>query len=207
VSPEKEESRAKLTKPQVPTSAPPKKQTSAPSAPAPQPTPSSAFIQGNSGGINVQQGTTGENSPIINSPITVGNVPKKISPTDMQRIVQYFLNAKAKSKVEIEADQYSGAAPLPDEFYQAMKDGGWDMKEPGVQRTMALYGPGKLFQGAVVTVNGEPLGPGERIYVNDSNPVFYIGNVLQALNIPRSLTRSKTQPEDLIVINFIGGFP
>ncbi len=38
----------------------------------------SVIQQGNSGGINVQQATTGENSPIVNSPITVNPVsPEK----------------------------------------------------------------------------------------------------------------------------------
>jgi hypothetical protein len=96
---------------------------------------------------------------------------------------------------------------LPDDFYQAMNEGRWEMKESGVHRVMAFYQPGEIFQGAVITIYGEPLGPGEGITVRDSDPIFYIGNVLQALRIPRSLTRSKTQPEGLITINFMGGFP
>jgi hypothetical protein len=185
----------------------PRQQTHLPIAPSSQFQLGRSNIQSNSGGINVQQGTTGENSPIINSPITVGNLPKKISPADMQNTVRYFMSARAKAKVEIIADQYSGAVPLPDDFYQAMNEGRWEMKESGVHRVMAFYQPGEIFQGAVITIYGEPLGPGEGITVRDSDPIFYIGNVLQALRIPRSLTRSKTQPEGLITINFMGGFP
>ena len=55
--------------------------------PQPKPKPSSpptvspgSIVQNNSGGANVLQGTTGENSPIINSPVTIGRVPKTISP-------------------------------------------------------------------------------------------------------------------------------
>lgn len=93
-------------------------------APPPQPTPSGSITQSNSGGINVQQGTTGPDSPIINSPITIGNPPRGISPADMQNIVQFLQNAKAKTTVDIVADQFSGATKLPDDFYQAFKDGG-----------------------------------------------------------------------------------
>jgi hypothetical protein len=69
----------------------------APSTP-PSTTQPGSISQSNSGGINVQQGTTGNNSPIINSPITVGDVPKSISPQDMSALTSYFLNAKTKPK-------------------------------------------------------------------------------------------------------------
>jgi hypothetical protein len=39
-----------------------------------------SVVQNNSGGVNVQQGTTGDNSPIINSPITVGSIPRSLDP-------------------------------------------------------------------------------------------------------------------------------
>jgi hypothetical protein len=59
----------------------PAKPTSPPSA---QPVPGAgSLVQSNSGGVNVQQGTTGINSPIINSPITIGDTPKAITPVDM----------------------------------------------------------------------------------------------------------------------------
>ncbi len=52
----------------------------------------------NSGGINVQQATTGDSSPIINSPITVGDVPKRISAKDLVTITQYLEDAKCSHR-------------------------------------------------------------------------------------------------------------
>jgi len=164
-------------------------------------------IQNNSGGINVQQGTTGADSPIINSPITVGSLPKAISAQDMISLKKYFLGATSKSKVKISADQFSGAVPLPDDFYDALKGGGWTMVDAGVNQLMMFSGPGRKFQGAVVTVTGEPLSEGQIVNLDGSDPLFYIGNALQALKIPHSLQRSKDQPERLISIIFEGGFP
>ena len=51
--------------------------------------------QGNSGGINIQQGTAGDNSPIINSPVVVGDVPRA-----------YFINIFATRKSLISNDNY-----------------------------------------------------------------------------------------------------
>ncbi len=164
-------------------------------------------VQSNTGGINIQQGTTGADSPIINSPITVGNIPKAISVQDMVVLKKYFLDAISKSKIQISADQFSGAAPLPDDFYDALKGGQWPMLDAGVTQVIGFSAPGKKFQGAVVTINGEPLSEGQMIYVDASDPVSYIGNALQALKIPLILKRKKDQPEGVISITFEGGFP
>jgi hypothetical protein len=164
-------------------------------------------VQSNSGGINIQQGTTGADRSIINSPITVGNIPKAISVQDMVALKKYFLDAKSKSKVQISADQFSGAAPLPDDFCDALKGGQWTMVDAGVNHMTVFSAPGKKFQGAVVTINGEPLPDGQMTYVDASDPIFYIGNALEALKIPRILKRNKNQPEGVISITFEGGFP
>jgi hypothetical protein len=163
--------------------------------------------QNNSGGFNIQQGTTGENSPIINSPITVGNIPKAISPTDKTSLTQYFLQAKSKAKVQIAADQYTGEAPFPDDFYDALKGGGWEMVDAGVRRDVVMFSAGRQFQGAIITVNGDPIPEGQTIQANESDPLLYIGNALKAFKIPVSLIRDKKQPEGIISVQFVGGFP
>ena len=163
--------------------------------------------QGNSGGINVQQVTAGGNSPIINSPITVGSLPKTISPADMVALKAYFLGAKNKAKIQITADQYSGAVPFPDDFYDALKAGGWEMVDAGVSRMEVFSAPGRKFQGAVVTVNGEPIPEGQGITVDSTDPLAYVGTALQVFKIPHSLSRNKNQPEGTINITFYGGFP
>src|SRR5205814_4930858 len=119
---------------------------------------------------NVQQGTTGANSPIINSPITIGDIPKSVSPQDMATLTSYFLSARNKSKVKIRADQISGAAPFPDDFYRALKSAGWTMLEAGVNNYVGISAPGQRFQGAIVTIKGEPRKPGEEISFEPSDP-------------------------------------
>jgi len=119
----------------------------------------------------------------------------------------YFLAAKSKSKIQISADQFSGAVPLPDDFYDALKNGGWTMVDAGVNHMMLFSAPGRKFQGAVVTVKGEPLTEGQIIQVDGSDPIFYIGNALQSLKIPRTLQRNENQPEGVIAVTFEGGFP
>ena len=111
-------------------------------------------VQSNTGGVNIQQGTTGADSPIINSPISVGNIQKAISIQDMVVLKKYFLDAKSKSKVQISADQFSGAVPLPDNFYDSLKGGAWTMVDAGVNHMMLFSSPGRKLQGAVVTVTG-----------------------------------------------------
>lgn len=165
-----------------------------------------SITQSNSGGINVQQGTTGNNSPIINSPISIGDVRKHIQPGDAEALKAFFASATRKGRVQISADQLSGAHPLPDEFYDAMKGGGWDMAEQGVAHIMAFSSPGRIFQGAVVTVRGEPIGP-EGISIGASDPLAFIARALDSLKVPRSLTRNPNAQEGVIAILFQGGFP
>ncbi len=123
---------------------------------------SGSLSQANSGGLNVQQGTTGNNSPIINSPITVGDLPKSIQPSDKAAIRDFFRSAKKMAKVQISADQISGVAPLPDEFYDVLKEGGWTMVEAGVNHYMGFAAPGRRFQGALLTTResrSDPMRP------------------------------------------------
>jgi len=194
-------------KPAKPSKQAAQESTGSPTLDTPPIAPPGSLMQSNSGGLNIQQGTTGSNSPIIDSPINVGSFPRAISAVDMPKYIDFFRSAKAKAKIRIGADQYSGAAPLPDDFYQALKDGGWDMADPGVSRFMAFSAPGKVFQGVIVTVRGEPLAQGEKISLSDTDPLIYIGSALEILKLPHLLQRSKTQPDGLISINFVGGFP
>ena len=169
--------------------------------------PPGSLVQENSGGINVQQGTTGADSPIVDSPITIGNLPKAIPPQDVTQLTSFFLNAKVKSRIKIFADQTSGAQPLPDDFYDLLKAGEWTMVDSGVNHVVSIPGPGRLFRGAELTVNGEPLEKGQMAHFDDSDPVFYIGSVLKSLKIPTAVRREKAQPEGLITITFENGFP
>jgi hypothetical protein len=166
------EPRSTIPKLQNPSNSAPKQRTSSvekPSAPIQSPTMKSSLFQSNSGGVNVQQGTTGDNSPIVNSPITIGSVPKDISPQEMDSIIRYLSSAPIKARVRITADQFSGNAPFPEKFYDALKNAGWNMLDDGVNSMMEFSPPGKKFQGAVLYVNGIPLKPNEIAYPEASD--------------------------------------
>jgi len=167
--------------------------------------------QSNSGGVNVQQATTGKNSPIVNSPVTIGSVPKHIAPQDELTLTDYLLKTKASAArlhIVIAADQYSRPSPFVDEFYGLFKNGQWPMRDGGVTEFMGFSAPApKKFQGAVVVIKGEPIKPGETVNIAAPDPVFYIGTVLNTLKITRSLTRDPNAEQGLIIIQFEGGFP
>lgn len=177
--------------------------TSAPGQAVPGP---GSLVQSNSGGVNVQQGTTGINSPIINSPITIGDTPKAITPLDMANVVRFLGQAKSPVTVVVTADQYSGAAPFPDDFYDALKAAGWSMRDAGVSRMMLFSSPGKPFQGAIMTEKGEPFKPGEGAGFVSTDPESFIAALLDAYKIPRLLERSQAQPAGQITVQFQGGF-
>jgi hypothetical protein len=82
---------------------------------------------------------------------------------------------KGKAIIKIEADQYSSAEPFPDDFYQALQDGGWTMMQGGVEKytRYVQVASGKDFQGVMITFSGEPIVGG--MYFDESNPVYYIG--------------------------------
>jgi hypothetical protein len=171
-----------------------------------QPIASGLISQTNSGGLTVQQATTGSNSPIINSPITVGDIPKSLSSGDKLNLIALFNSARIKATVEIMADQLSGVAPFPDDFYDALKVGGWTMAEPGVNHYLAAYAPGRLFQGAEITSKGDPVEPGGMIQLVNSDPLYYIAKALQSHRVDMSFSRSQNQKDGLINIRFLGGF-
>jgi len=169
-----------------------------------------SISQNNSGGVNVQQGTTGNNSPIINSPITIGTVPKSIQPQDMIALRAFCEQAPKKATVEIYADQFSRPEDtLPDDFYRALKAAGWLMADQGVSHEIALSAPapGKRFQGAVIRTKGEALRLNEIVHFDRTEPLFYIVNALRALNVPITIRRDPSRAEGLITIGFEGGLP
>jgi hypothetical protein len=170
-------------------------------------TGNSLTIQQNSGGVNVQQTTSGNNSPIINSPITIGVVPKRISPQDVASISRFLSGAKSKARIKMAIDQNNNARAFVDDFYEAVKDGGWPMEDAGVNEFIGFSSPGKKFQGVVIIVKGEPLKPNETVYLTDSDPLFYIAQMVDALKLPHILRREPNQPDDLIIVQFEGGLP
>jgi hypothetical protein len=159
------------------------------------------------GGINIQQRTAGDNSPIINSPITVGDIPKSISPQDLKTLTTYFSRCQNKATVQVTADQFSGVTPFPEQYYGALKGAGWTMLEDGVNQYMGFAAPGKRFQGAMIRVKGEPLKPQEKASFEPSDPVACIGNSIEAFQIPTTLNRDHNQRDGVITVDFQGGFP
>lgn len=146
--------------------------------------------QSNSGGLNVQQATTGNDSPIIDSPVTIGNVPKRISPQDMATITRFLAGAPIKAHIRISFDQNSNVKAFAEDLYKALKDAGWPMQDVGVQGVIVLFPPGSKFQGVEFIVKGEPLKPNEQVETLGSDPLFYVGKVSEML---KSATLSKAR--------------
>ena len=69
--------------------------------------PRPAIEQRNSGGINVQQTTAGDNSPIINSPVTVnqGAPPQVFSDIQKEGLTRAVVRIPPEVRIEIEAPQ------------------------------------------------------------------------------------------------------
>ena len=163
-----------------------------------------AVEQHNTGGINVQQATTGQNSAIVNSPIVIGDVPRRISPEDANVLKTFLAGAKTKARLKISADANTNLRQFSDDFYAVFKESGWRMEDPGVDTFLGFGPPGKRFAGVVVVVKGQPLQQGEEVTLGSDNALFYVAKVVDALKIPHILRREPNQPEDLISISFEG---
>lgn len=191
----------------VPGAKPPKSRgpivTNTTSAPKIAQAPQGGIQQSNSGGVNVLQGTTGENSPIINSPITVGDVPKRISPEDLTKITQYLATAQTKKHIKINAFQNGNAVPFAKDIYKAFHDAGWPMSDNGIVQALGIVSAGQdFFQGAIITVKGTPIGPSDKITVSSGDPLYCVSAVLDSLKIPRVLSRELDFDDDMISIQF-----
>lgn len=168
--------------------------------------PPRSIQQSNSGGVNVQQGTTGDNSPIIDSPITVGSIPKHISTQDQTSLVGMLSQARSLAEgvqIEISADQYSSPSPFPAEFYDVLKKAQWSMKEGEVEPFIQSHPSQKGLKGAIIRVRGSH----DNNFVSDTDPVFYVGKALEKLKVPFVLDRSPGKPQGIITVQFEGGFP
>jgi hypothetical protein len=180
------------------------KPTKHPSIIQSNPAPLPSIGQSNSGGINVQQATAGKDSPIIDSPITIGDVPRRIAPQDMIALTQYLTAAQGKAHLRIAVQQNSNAVKFAEDFYKVFQDAGWPMDGDGVAPYIGFGPPGKKLANVSVTVKGEPLKPNETVYFNAPDPMLYIGKVIEALKLSHALTREQNQPDGVISISFQG---
>jgi len=186
----------------------PAKPLKRPSSIEQQHNPSQAGVQqNNSGGINVQQATTGENSPIIDSPITVGSVPKRISPRDMTSVTRFLSSAPNRARIKILFDQNSNSKAFAEDLYKAIKNAGWPMEDVGVQGVIIFFAAGNNFQGVELHVRGEPIRPNEQIQIPSTDPLFYIGKAAEMLKLRSSVKRDFDQPEGLVTIQFERDIP
>jgi hypothetical protein len=154
----------------------------------------SSLVQNNSGGVNVQQGTTGSNSPIVNSPISIGDVTKTISKEQSKSLASYLLQCPNKGKIEILGDQYSARGEFLDELYSLFSDAGWRMMETRPNIRMIAGPSAKQLSAVSVSEYGEPVIPGERVRVDSSEPAFCVLIALQKLGLTPSINRTKANP-------------
>jgi hypothetical protein len=171
--------------------------------PESRPSHSSSVSQKGDGNVNVDQHTEGQNSPIINSPITIGNVLKRMSPADMSTIEQFLTPAYARTKIAVEFRQSTNAGGFAEDFYNVFKSSHWPMSGDEV----GSYISPSNAKGVIVRMKGEPLRPGETIQLARQDPAFYVFQVLAGYKILNDLYRDQQQPEDTITVNFQGDLP
>jgi hypothetical protein len=168
---------------------------------------SGSNTQANSGGLNIQQGTTGSNSPIINSPITVGNGPKAISPEDMKELVAFLGSAPIKTKLVVCADEFSSDVPFPQDFLRAFHDAGWNTMEGSIQRPPRDMLP--YFRGARIYLYRDRT---DNSKLSASDPVVYVVKALHALKVPYTIFQTGDVPDqgdpknEVIAVVFLNGF-
>lgn len=166
--------------------------------------PPGSMVQSNSGGVNVQQGTAGDNSPIIDSPITVGEIPKRIAPRDLTTVTQYLENATAKMRIQVSSAQNSNSLAFAQDIYKAFKDAHWTVEGNGVSEPIVIFA-GKRFEGVTISCKGPRLAANEKARITPGEPLYYVGTVLQMLKVPTVLNRDPDQKDaDLITLQFTG---
>jgi hypothetical protein len=121
----------------------------------------------------------------------------------MIKITDYLSQVKAKTRIQITVAQNSNAIHYANDVYKAFKDAGWTMDGEGVSEVLIIWS-GKKFEGVEIISKGEPVAPNEKVSVNEGDPLFYIGTVLNMLGTPMSLTREPNRDANLITLKFTG---
>lgn len=121
------------------------KSTDSQTAPSSPPAPGSIVQQGNSGGVNVIQGTTGSNSPITNSPININSDRRLTSPIPATKFPQ--------TTVWISTLGDSEEIDLAVNLQAALAAAGWNARlgsrmevVPGTVRGIEVYGTADASQ-------------------------------------------------------------
>ncbi len=164
-----------------------------------------SVAQNNSGGINVQQATAGNNSSIINSPVSIGQIPKSIPHADMVRLTAVLQHAPNKCSIRIQTDQWSAEPPFTRDLYNLFKDGGWPMGYPHVENHESLGGP-IVAAHATIIESGEPPPQDELVSLNGDDPVATIAQVLTDLGYKPKIALNKDVPKGTVFIDFSGQF-
>jgi hypothetical protein len=179
----------------IPNAKPPKKPSVILTNPIPTP---GSINQNNSGGVSVQQGTTGSNSPIVNSPINIQasiDAGRRLKTEDREILVANLMGLKANvafGSILAVPDAYLYASDLRDAFNAAGLGAKGDMIQP------MMFGSGS-WTGIEVTWHGEATtGPVDVLNSSDQ------GRILAALSAahlgPLSIHVGPEQPEGVIKI-------
>lgn len=120
--------------------------------PAPPVPASSSISQSNSGGINVQQATTGENSPIINSPITIENRQRSL--TDKQKDVLATFYANLSETFHVLVHAVAGEEPV--KFSRAICDAMTARRQTFIAWEQSIFPKAQESKGVfVITHSGQ----------------------------------------------------
>jgi hypothetical protein len=132
-----------------------------------RPTGQGSLIQSNSGGVNIQQGSTGAGSPIVNSPISVGLYPPRHVSSDwIAQGIPYLSVYPAKALVlypSTDGDAFTYAKEIAD----LLRTAGWTVDGPNGAMIVSNGGP---EYGISITYKGEKTAPGQQVkLVTDSS--------------------------------------
>jgi len=162
--------------------------------PPPKPSPGS-IQQSNSGGINVQLGTTGDYSPIINSPITINPQPPSRRLTQEKRDEVTPLLAQSPGKIIVWTYSDNDSMLLAKDLYDVLKAAKWEMQDSNPEPII----PGAVYpDDVVVFVHAEPNEKGA-LNITDP-PTMSVINTLRRLNLKFDAAKSEKVPTGVVKI-------
>ena len=131
-----------------------------------KPSSQGSITQSNSGGVNIQQGSTGSGSPIIDSPINVGVYPPRHISSDWVTKGVPYLSVYPAQVLMLYPASDGDAYTYAKEIAEMLKSAGWTINGPNGATMMSSGGP---EYGISVTYKGEKVVPNQNVKIDSNN--------------------------------------
>jgi len=141
--------------------------------------------QNNSGGVNVQQTTTGDNSPIINSPITVGTVAMRIPEAKKLEIISVLAQHPARIGVTL---VQGGDSEFARDWRDVLIAAGWETGGGGIGSFIPTSGD---MDGIWINIPGDVPKDG-RVWIGTDTPQAALREAARILGIEPKFAQSPT---------------